>query len=133
LGDFGVYNNIFVVRGAYSIDKVYRTEGIDWFPQEELPYNHALRCFDVYSATKPKIVISHDAPHYIRHTLFGITDKSDTSNLLQALFDEHQPELWIFGHHHKDRDANILGTRFICLPELGTITIDTDEDVSHTS
>jgi len=124
-GNWNYYptSGIFTVRGAWSIDRVYRTEGIDWFDNEELSYPEGLVVFDKYREIRPKIVVSHDCPHSIRHSFFGITDKSNTSNLLQALFEEHQPELWIFGHYHKSRDSIIKGTRFICLEELQTFEI----------
>lgn len=116
--------NIFTVRGAWSIDKIHRIEGEDWFANEELTYAEGLEAFDEYARIKPRIVVSHDCPHHVRNSLFGITDKSDTSNLLQAMFDEHKPEVWVFGHHHKHRDANIFGTRFICLEELEAFELD---------
>lgn len=114
---------IFTIRGANSIDKHLRTEGRDWFPFEELTYAEGLNCLDLYTQTKPKIVISHDCPHSIRKYLFGINDKSLTSNLLQALFEEHQPELWIFGHHHRSVKCKKGKTQFICLSELETFEI----------
>lgn len=123
LGDFGVFEDFFVVRGAYSIDRAFRTEGLDWFSDEELSYEYALRCFDLYEKAKPEIVLSHDCPHSIRHTLFGITDKSDTSNLLEAMFQCHKPKIWIFGHHHKSKNINIKNTNFICLAELETLNL----------
>lgn len=126
LGNFAHFPNesIFTVRGAFSIDKIHRTEGIDWFANEELTYQEGLEAFDEYCKLKPRIVISHDCPESIRQTFFGIFEKSNTSNLLQAMFEEHQPELWVFGHHHKHRDSEIFGTRFICLEELETFEID---------
>ena len=116
--------NYMTIRGAWSIDKARRIEGRDWFANEELTYQEGLIAFDAYVQMKPKIVISHDCPDSIRQTFFGITEKSNTSNLLQAMFEAHQPELWIFGHHHKHRDSEIFGTRFICLEELETFEIE---------
>jgi hypothetical protein len=115
--------NIFTVRGAWSIDKIHRTEGFDWFDNEELTYAEGLEALDEYVKVKPRIIVSHDCPQHVRNSLFGIVEKSITTNLLQAMFDVHQPELWVFGHHHKHRDANIFGTRFICLEELKTLEI----------
>ncbi len=126
LGNYSHFpeGNIFTVRGAFSIDRIYRVAGIDWFENEELTYQEGLECFDEYVQIKPEIVISHDCPESIRQTFFGIFEKSNTSNLLQAMFREHRPKLWIFGHHHKHRDSNIFGTRFICLEELKTFEIE---------
>ncbi len=126
LGDFGMYSGVFLVRGAYSIDRVHRNEGLDWFSNEELPYNHAFMCLDLYTKMRPRVVVSHDCPQSVVTSLFGYPEKSQTRKLLQAMFDEHQPELWVFGHHHKHKDANILGTRFICLEELESLELETD-------
>ncbi len=124
-GNFSFFEDqsIFTVRGAYSIDQYHRTEGSDWFSNEELNYSEFQDLIDYYLEVKPNVVISHDAPHSVRQTLFGITDKSTTSNGLQAMFENHQPDLWIFGHHHQSKDVNINGTRFICLKELETFLI----------
>lgn len=124
-GNFQFFEDqsIFTVRGAYSIDQYHRTEGRDWFSNEELNYSEFHDLIDYYLEVKPNVVISHDAPHSIRQTLFGITDKSTTSNGLQAMFENHQPDLWIFGHHHQSKDVNINRTRFICLKELETFLI----------
>ena len=44
LSDFGVWNTIFFVRGANSIDRDERTVGIDWWP--------FYRVFDTYTAAQ---------------------------------------------------------------------------------
>jgi len=116
--------NLFTVRGADSIDRIYRVEGRDWWSNEELNYQEQIDAYDNYILNKPRIVISHDCPQCIMEHLFPYTDKSQTRVMLQHMFEEHKPELWIFGHHHSHRDVNILGTRFICLEELQTHIIE---------
>lgn len=115
---------IFMVRGADSIDKHLRTEGLDWFADEELNYKEQLEAFDFYCKCKPRIVVSHDCPQSVMQSLFGYPEKSQTRNMLEAMFNEHKPELWVFGHFHQSKDVNILGTRFVCLDELETLTIE---------
>lgn len=114
---------IMTIRGAFSIDKKYRTEGLDWFHNEELNYNEMQVAIDQYIKNKPKIVISHDCPHTIRKQLFNIHDKSITSDGLQMMFESHQPDIWFFGHHHCKKREIINGTKFICLSELETYII----------
>ncbi len=111
-------NGLMTVRGAYSIDKAYRTENLDWWANEELNYEEMQNAIDFYNFNKPKIMITHDCPDYARRYLFGIRDKSITSNGLQAMFEFHQPDIWIFGHHHRRKEETINGTKFICLAEL---------------
>lgn len=109
---------LMTVRGACSIDKSYRIENLDWWSNEELSYKEMQNVIDFYNFNKPKVMITHDCPDYIRRYLFGIKDKSITSNGLQEMLENHQPELWVFGHHHKSIDKVINGTRFVCLNEL---------------
>ena len=116
--------DLFTVRGAYSIDKQMRTERVDWFREEELNYVQSLQAILAYERVCPQIVVSHDCPQEVREKLFGIQDKSHTSQLLQEMFDYCRPELWIFGHHHKSKDVVINGTRFICLAELETFKLN---------
>jgi len=113
-------NNLMTIRGAFSIDRRYRIEGRDWWANEELNYNEMLEVVDIYAKEKPKIVVSHDCPQIIRQHLFGVTEKSITSNGLQTMFETHQPDIWLFGHHHRSKNVNINGTQFICLNELET-------------
>jgi predicted phosphodiesterase len=114
---------VFTVRGAESIDKHHRTEGIDWFPEEALSYLEANQALEDYKAAKPRIVISHDGPDCIVKPWFfekfNVQDvKSNTRQLLDAMLDAHQPEQWFFGHHHVSQAESIDGTAFRCLAEL---------------
>ena len=111
------------MAGAWSIDRIHRTENISWWANEELNYKEMQQALDFYSANKPRIMITHDYPHEVRKELFGIKDKSITPTGLQAMFEVHQPEIWVFGHHHESVNKVINGTRFIGLKELEAITI----------
>lgn len=122
LGDWGIVDgtdSTFFIRGAYSLDHKYRTAGIDWFEDEQFTFNEYNLCLDDYIKNKPKIVISHDCPLDVILHIYGKDNyPNSTCNFLQALFEHHQPELWVFGHHHISLDTTINGTRFVCLAEL---------------
>jgi len=120
LKNWSYENNIFTIRGAESIDRYRRTEGVDYFSNEELNYTEFDEVIENYINIKPKIVISHDCPKSICTSLFGIHDKNITRSGLDALFEIHKPDIWIFGHHHRSINTNILKTNFICLKELET-------------
>jgi hypothetical protein len=138
LKDFGVWNipgiePIFYVRGAWSIDQAYRLEGRDWWPDEELTYARGMEAIDLYKTIKPKLVVTHCCPGSIIplipfERLFGNDIKKTlTDNLLDSMYDIHQPDMWAFGHYHHDF-SKIVGhpktqqlTRFICLNELSYI------------
>lgn len=115
LGDYGDFENFFFVSGANSIDKEWRTERIDWWPDEELTYEQGTQCLEAWGNSKAQIVLSHDCPQSIAQNAFGIHDKSLTRNLLEQMFQLKQPKLWIFGHHHKPLTISIGGTEFQCL------------------
>ncbi len=126
LGNYFYENKfkIMTVRGANSIDKQYRIEGISWWRNEELSYQEMNEAIEVYTKNKPKIMITHDCPQSIREKVFGIYDKSITSMGLQAMLELHKPDLWIFGHHHKSIDTVIDGVSFKCLNELEVFELE---------
>lgn len=115
--------DVFFVRGADSIDKSMRTEGRDWFSEEEMSYAEFSKCIDEYEKQKPDVVVSHDAPQSIVLSFFGIPDKSITRSALDQMFEIHKPNIWIFGHHHTSINSVVFGTYFICLDELESFKI----------
>lgn len=148
LGDFGgrTHNDLdfYFVRGAYSIDIMYRLNDHmnsranfgsmkAWWHQEELTYQKMKECEADYLEVMPKIMITHTAPtkavrdNFTNDLLirlgFDPDFTSKTADFLQTLFEQHQPDLWIFGHFHKDVRDTINGTEFVCLPELGFIDV----------
>lgn len=137
LGDFGVYTvpefgEIFFVRGGYSIDRSYRKEGRDWWPLEEITYSQGVEALELYIQTKPKFMISHECPASMLG-FFGMPAEeaknwgikpSMTARLLEQMFYAHQPEWWLFGHHHKDREVHNNGTIFRCLDELSYLDFE---------
>lgn len=137
LGDFGIYTvpefgDIFYVRGGNSIDKKYRKEGVNWWPLEEITYSQASQALALYEQVKPNFVITHECPTNLLDYVgmskeealnWGIKP-SMTANLLQSMFELHQPEWWLFGHHHRDWEMTINGTKFRCLNELSYMDFD---------
>lgn len=90
--------------GASSIDKIRRTEGKNWFPEETITYGQAIR------AAKPgqvDVIISHDVPWGVVNP-YGPMDKlgrlfpdSDANRkLLRQVVDETKPFLVLHGHTH---------------------------------
>lgn len=119
LGDWHFEDGICYIRGAYSIDKAYRlANNWPWFAEEELDYEQGSALVEQFAMWKPRVVVSHDCPRSVSQALFSIEDKSMTTNILQACLEAHQPELWVFGHHHKSKSEELDGVRFRCLAEL---------------
>lgn len=124
LGRYGKFGDFFFVSGANSIDKFNRQEHIDWFSNEELNYVEMSNCIDYYSTEKPEIVLSHDCPTTVCKIMHGDNKyPSNTDKLLEMMFSIYHPRLWIFGHHHRSWQQQILGTKFVCLNELETYSV----------
>ena len=137
LGDYGVYEipefgQFFYMRGAWSIDHKGRKKmGVNksWWEEEELTVEQGNDCLKLYEQIKPKLLITHAAPHDIVPFLtdprfaanFGYDSgviKTKTSQLLQAMTDVHRPKMHVFGHFHKNFDEVIDGTRYVCIKTL---------------
>src|SRR6478752_5676099 len=94
---------VMYVGGAYSVDQHFRTKGYDWWEDEELTHSQFYDIMDTYEATKPDVMVTHDAPvsvvDYI-HASHHRFDNSRTQQALDGMLAMHQPALWVFGHHH---------------------------------
>lgn len=131
LGDFGYmvnFNGIdfFYYRGAYSIDRQYRTIGIDWWQQEQVGIESFMKARELYREIKPDIVLTHDCPESLIQYLISPGApiyQNTTSWALQELFNIHQPKIWRFGHYHNHWRFTIGKTDFRCLNELETEVI----------
>lgn len=118
---------LMLIGGARSVDQEMRTEGVDWWRDEEISYIEFNRLQTAYLSTKPQVMITHDCPLAVAQH-FGFTQNvnppSLTGQAFNSFFEMHQPNLWIFGHHHELKNEVIKGCRFICLPELAHIDVN---------
>lgn len=108
---------IAYLGGGYSFDYMQRTEGIDWWADEE-PTKAELEEFASY---RPDIAITHEGPMCVVHSMFDVNYSDSTLKGLNNLIEhvpEFQPKIWLFGHHHPaDMTFFPRGeTDFICLP-----------------
>lgn len=117
-------NDIFCVGGAMSIDKDRRTEGYDWWQDEELSYTQLCSVMDVYETVKPGVVVSHECPESVISRVCheaGIY-KYDIPSVTRRCFDNmleiYRPDVWIHGHWHHSYRMVHRGTEFIGLGEL---------------
>lgn len=125
LGDYGIhtvdeFGDIFFVRGALSIDRSLRIEGISWWQAEELTMAQCHRAIEAYKQAKPNFVVTHTCPvsvvPYVTQSMN--IRKSRTSQMLEEMFSIHQPSMWIFGHFHISWQKTLNNTHFVCLKEL---------------
>lgn len=134
LPDYGYmvnFNGIdfFYYRGAYSIDRIYRTVGIDWWEKEQVGIEGFMKGRELYRQIKPDIMITHDCPQDIAMQMIKPDQRifeNNTTWALQELYNIHQPKLWFFGHWHHSRQIQHGNTKFICLNELETYTLVKD-------
>jgi hypothetical protein len=145
IGDYGerLHGGLkfYFVRGAFSIDwkarvkHEYRTGIKTLWEEEQLSEEVLYKVLTEYSKLKPKVMITHSAPQEITSLVgkpgallsFGFnpdTFTTRTQQALQSMFDAHKPDLWIFGHFHRNWVEEIKGTKFICLDELSYIDFD---------
>jgi hypothetical protein len=125
LGDYGYSSlngvDFFYFRGAYSIDRQYRTVGISWWEQEQVGIEQFMKARELYRETKPDIVLTHDCPEGIALMLLEPGQniyQNMTGWALQELFNIHQPKIWRFAHWHRSWRTTIGRTDFRCLDEL---------------
>jgi len=131
--DGTVEGDVMFVGGAWSIDHAWRTPGVSWWADEELSVLEFERIISKYEQVKPRVMITHDCPTSVAWEIFlskglGLAGapqiKTRTGEALQAMFELHQPELWVFGHWHNTRKQVINGTTFQCLGELDYIDVE---------
>jgi len=126
------------VGGGLSVDRRMRTEGFDWWPDEELSIAALNALVNRYVDALPHTMVTHDCPESVadammaRHNLSKFTDPSRTRQAFQSMFELHRPRLWIFGHWHHSFDGVIDGTRFICLAELEARDIEVGDSAETT-
>lgn len=129
-GSYDASTGIMYIGGALSIDRDLRTQGIDWWDDEELSYPDLQRLIDLYESVQPRVMITHECPEDVVGYLFSWYQKmkigSRTRDALGSMLYLHRPALWVFGHWHQHVDRVIDGTRFICLAELQAAMLDLD-------
>ena len=137
--NFGMSNlagfDFFFVRGGFSLDWQIRDLRYKmgmwpqtYFPEEELSELECHKCLEEYKKVKPRILISHECPRSISRMVGSDTLLIDyghdpntfttrTSELLEAMIKEHQPEKMFFGHYHFNWSKKIDDTLFTCIGE----------------
>jgi len=118
---------VFYLGGAWSIDYQWRTQGIDWWEDEELSYDELQAAIDVYERAKPRVVVTHECPEDIVGYMmpwYKQDFRSRTRDALGSMWSLHKPQLWVFGHWHSSVTASFEGCQFTCLNELEHLTIE---------
>lgn len=133
-----VENDTMFIGGAWSIDNpdappgwYKRTKNLDWWEDEECSDEQFATFADVYAYAKPKVLITHDCPHFVAGRLFwdsgmlnGPRYNTRTSTFLEKLTEVHQPDFHFFGHWHQTSYYKYGNTYYVCLGILDYIDVD---------
>lgn len=104
---------VLVVGGAHSIDRAYRTPGVDWFPEEDISeqdFNSAVM------AGQCDVMLAHDAPGFAHLPLATPYDAAWRAELpacaknrdvVGAIVDSVRPSLYVHGHYHAAWDMTV--------------------------
>lgn len=99
----------FTFGGGLSIDKIYRTPYVSWWPEEEPTVKQteeAMNNLDKYG-WKVDYVITHAAPEYVVRNVFTAVKpllKEDCSceKFLDTIYNKLDFQTWFCGHYHFD-------------------------------
>lgn len=139
--DGQVEDNMMFIGGALSIDASFRIKDYSWWADEELSQDRLDQMVIEMQFVEPEIMVTHECPERIAAMIVaGIRDlrsggvmkmdprfASRTRVAFDEMFAGHKPKLWLFGHWHLPFDRVVDGTRFICLPELACLDVDTEK------
>ena len=100
----------FVMGGADSYDRAYRTPHVSWWPQERPSTTDIRQAEKTLRAVGGKVdyVLTHTCPLELldvikyRHPNYDLSGRHDTEELLQYICGQISFEQWLFGHWHED-------------------------------
>ena len=106
---------ILALGGAPSIDADGRVPGVDWFPTEVLSRGG----FDAAHAAGPvDIVVSHDCPAGVDLGYLVGWEPGDLHRaVLARIAQVARPALWVHGHYHRRRTADVAFGGLACRVE----------------
>lgn len=99
---------IFVMGGARSHDKMYRTEHISWW-KEEMPSNEEMeRAVCALEANNWTVdyVLTHCAPRSVQSMIADWYENDPLVSFLERVRSDLNFKKWYFGHYHIDRELN---------------------------
>jgi predicted phosphodiesterase len=135
--EHGMWNGLFILAGANSVDQKWRTPHVDWWPDEQLSTDELEKALDAYKKEKPDILVCHEAPFAI-HNLhkeaciihnrdnerWGEPKGNATAFMLDRMIQSHMPKLVIHGHWHNPLIYKQWGCVFISLGELEVLDLE---------
>jgi len=99
----------FTFGGGISIDKMYRVEGVSWWPQEIPNYAEIENGYQNLEKNDWIVdyVLTHAAPSRLSLMLHSHHNESDEVTRILDQFEEKIIcKKWFFGHHHIDEEID---------------------------
>lgn len=105
IGDWKLHQGVLYIGGAGSIDRAWRTEGVDWWRNEELTNKQMLQLMEAIDPLFNEVtaVVAHDAPRQVYSTIIPgkpIIDRFGMPRFLDAVLERYRPKTWVCGHFH---------------------------------
>jgi predicted phosphodiesterase len=101
----------YVLGGAQSTDKIYRREGISWWPQELPNFQKCNEVVDFITKHGEEVdyVVTHCFPTFYQR-MVSVHDKQNCLTDLLTVVDEKTPNKkgWYCGHYHLDKQVDKL-------------------------
>ena len=102
---------IFTMGGATSIDKMFRKEGVSWWPQEEPPMEDYVEATEnlLKNDNTVDYIVTHTCPEKVRKQAFEVYNdfvdyQSQVEQYLDIVYDNVSFKKWYCGHVHIDRE-----------------------------
>lgn len=108
--------SFWVMGGAWSVDQVYRTEGISWWRTEEpsrQEMDHGLETLAAHH-NKVDVILTHAMPHSAIAPVLGCNYRPTmTSSYLDQVYQNVDFGYWYCGHYHQDVDNRLYRIRVL--------------------
>ena len=110
----------FTFGGATSVDKIYRTEHISWWKEENASQSEKNHGIDLLKSVNWNVdyVITHTAPEQFlsvyQHVAFNkLLLNCPTQSYLTEIHRQLAYQKWYFGHFHDDVDSSYYKCRLL--------------------
>ncbi|MDO4443019.1 MAG: metallophosphoesterase [Slackia sp.] len=97
--------SFFCMGGARSVDRIWRTPGKSWWPQEMPSVEERAAAWEALEARGWKVdyVLTHCAASNVQYRLNPTYENDDLTRFLFDIEKRLEYRHWFFGHYHEDR------------------------------
>lgn len=95
----------FVMGGADSIDKAWRTPGKSWWKEEMPNFEEMEHAMDTLEKKRWTVdfVLTHSAPSNILYQINPMFKRDNLTDFLYEVYKKLHYKEWYFGHYHVDK------------------------------